>query len=260
MPRGRTKGAQKTRALPNQEENMSKIVDDQDAINAAIEAKAEALAEEKFAERLAAIEERLAKAAAGTDNSDFVKKMFEGFTQVITDISPQGVGVQKPVAPEILRAREEAHKKMVALIKDARELGEIPLYRLRTPVFLDEAYVVETWVDSTTHIRHPTDIEWPGVPNLSMVPLNDWAKKIHGAFLESIGNKGQPTKQEELSVANRGLKVRGEKRHEPAPLDPNVSPYAAEYQGLKVKHKARQGQTRLTHILGTIATPAEVSN
>jgi hypothetical protein len=229
------------------------------------EAMFAALVEAKVAERFAELEAKLLEAVenaapeeapASVKPDASMKAMIENLSMAFADISAQGIGVQKPVAPDVLRARDEAHERMIGLIRKASEEGRIPTYRIIKPVYLDEAYVVETWDDSD-HVRQATEIDWPGVPNHVMIPLNDVAKEIKQAFLDSVGNMGTVSRVEKLAEFQRGLNVRGPKRAERA--QPAPSQFDAPYQGLNIRHQNARGRTRLTHVLGTIAPPAEVS-
>ena len=221
----------------------------------------EALVNAKVAERFAALEDRLAQAAksqSSNNDSGQFKTLLESLSLAFAEATTQGVGAQKPVPLEVLRAREEGRVRMVELIKQAREDGEIPSYRLRAPVYIDEAFVQPTWVDPTTHIREPTDIDWPGAPNQAMVPLNEIAKRIYAAFTDSIGNMGRVAPNDELKGFNKGLNVKGPPKREVKSLG-RLEYDAEAYQGLNIRHKSSRGQGRRTHVLGTIAEPAEIS-
>jgi len=255
------------------------------AFNAAVEARVAELMDAKFAMIEARLKE--AAAAAPVDKTtetveNQIRPVLESLGMAFASLSAQGVGVTAPVAPEVLKAREEGHKRMVARMKaakkavidakaalkdaygaDREELERIieantPAYRLTHPVYLDEAFTVEKWVDSD-HVQQPTIIEWPGPPNHAMVPLNQVAKEIMQFFLDSVGNMGRMTKSEELEGFNRGMRVRGAPKQERAPRVPE--PFdASPYEGLQVKHKTTgRGQVKLQHVLGTIAPPAEIS-
>ena len=221
----------------------------------------EALVNAKVAERFSALEERLAEAAksqSGNSDSSQFTKLLESLSLAFAEATTQGVGAQKPVPLEVLRAREAGHTRMVELIKQAKEDGEIPLYRLRSPVYIDEAFVQPTWVDPTTHVREPTDIDWPGPPNQAMIPMNEIAKRIYAAFNDSIGNMGRVAPVDELKGFNKGLNVKGPPKREVKSLG-RLEYDAEAYQGLNIRHKSARGQGRLSHVLGTIAPPAEVS-
>lgn len=192
-----------------------------------------------------------------------LKAIMEHLGMTLADISSQGVGTQKPIAPEVLRAREEAHKLMVARIKRAKADGERPRYRVLAVVQADfgrsgPGLVHPFWEDSDK-VRQPTEIEWPGVPNTSLEPLNGVAKEIMTLFKDSIGNMGRVTAAEELkdigSAFVHGPEGLKKKRDYPGKFDAEP-----DEEGAKVLHRGGRGQPRRVNILGSIAEPAEVSH
>jgi hypothetical protein len=114
------------------------------------------------------------------------KNFAEMLAMAIATLTDQGTGRQR-VAPEVIRARTEARDRMRQLIMKARAEGRTATYELRNKVVLDNRVIEPMWIDSN-HITRPTEIDWPGVPNEVMVPINDTAKEIHAAFMESIGS------------------------------------------------------------------------
>ena len=192
-----------------------------------------------------------------------VKAIMEHLGMTLADISAQGVGVQKPIPPEVIRGREEAHRRMISLIKRAKRDGEMPKYRVVADVQLrfgrqGEGLVKPFWIDSDK-VRQPTEIEWNGQPNMAMRPLNAVAEEIYTAFKDSIGNmgrNGQPmqTEVETGEVIVHGAPEMKGKRNAPMPFD--VSP---DGDGVRVLHKQAKGQVRRVNILGTVHEPAEVS-
>ena len=202
----------------------------------------------------------------------------------ISQLTDQGSG-RKRVAPEIIKARAIAHDKMVTLINEAAGKREtlaadyahvadgaaraaleerisafMPRYRLRNKVHLDEQLVDPGWVDRS-HVLQQTEIGWPGVPNEAMIPINEVARQIFAAFVDSIGSvdKQHQVRQQPLKATARGLIVKGAPsavQHQTA-LDPVLADIKGE--GLSIKHKQEPGGARMKEIqvLGTIAKPAQ---
>ena len=185
----------------------------------------------------------------------------EKLAMAISQLTDQGTG-RKRVAPEIVRQRSEARELMVRLIIEARAAGEKPLYGLRNKVYLDEVLVDPVYI-TAAHEQKQTQITWMQVPNEAMVPLNDVAKGIFKAFMDSIGSVEKPAPEAPLGgVTAGGLTIRtGSKSvrplaalgnmeegsiHKPAPTD----------GGLNIAHRGAPGQFKETRILGTIAAPA----
>ena len=228
-------------------------------------AKQTAVLAEQMNELKALIEKQQAAAisAAPQITADAgLRSIMENLGMTLADISAQGIGVQKPIPPEVIRAREEAHKRMIARIKLAKRNGETPRYRVLATLQADfgrsgQALVQPFWVDSDK-IRQPTEVEWPGVPNNALEPLNEVAKEIKTHFKDSIGNMGRLTSAEELKDIG-GAKVHGgpemkAKRDTPMPFD-----VAPTDEGVRVLNRGARGQSRRVNILGSIAEPAEVS-
>ena len=174
----------------------------------------------------------------------------------IAQLSDQGTGKGKRVAPEVLAAREAAHERMLALIAEARENGEKPIYKLINKVYLDEVLVDPIWVGSD-HVQRPTEIGWRGIPNQAMRPVNDAAKRIFGAFNESIG--GAMGNEAPLRVTAGGLVVmrRQNGAMQEALHVGNQRGSAPEYgEGLRLHGRGMPGAIVETRVLGTLAQPA----
>lgn len=177
----------------------------------------------------------------------------------IATVSDQGTGTKRRVPPEIMKARDDARARMVDLIVAARAAGRLPSYRLTNKVLLDEQLIDPVWIDKN-HTAQPTEIDWPGVPNEAMVPLNDVAREIHAAFVESIGSiaKEHQLRYDPLKVTKGGLVVRGAPSaasHETT-LE-RVNAQAKSDEGVRVKHKDQSGRYKDVNVLGTIARPAQ---
>ena len=140
----------------------------------------------------AAVESAVAKAVAAAQSltSGSVNPEEGKFAQILAmqlaQLTDQGTG-RKRVAPEILDARHNAREEMKSVLRAARKSGEIPVYFLVNKVYLDEVMVDPFWVGSD-HISRKTEIEWPGIPNEAMRPVNEIAEKIYDAFTRSIGS------------------------------------------------------------------------
>lgn len=187
----------------------------------------------------------------------------EGLALAIAQLSSQGTGRAKPVAPEVLKARTDAREVMTKLIIEARARGDVPTYELRNQVYLSEVLIQPVYLDPVTKDQKATSIDWFGVPNEAMIPTNDIAKAIHEAFSNSIGvvtiDSTKFIKPEHLSVTAQGLVVRaGGLALRPMQVgngqqaDPNVA------DGLHVHGRSGQGKTKTIPVLGTIAPPARV--
>ncbi len=196
------------------------------------------------------------------------KNFAEMLAMAIAQLTDQGTGRQR-VAPEIIRARTEARDRMRQLIMKARAEGKPATYELRNKVMLDNRLIEPMWIDSS-HTTRPTEIDWPGVPNEVMVPVNDTAKEIHAAFMESIGSTVKIDGiNETLGITPGGLVVRNSAvntaaaRRSALPAEADVKSHPApmvnapDEIGVRVHHAAQPGRSKPVSILGSIHPPAQ---
>ncbi len=189
----------------------------------------------------------------------------------IAELTDQGR--TKRLAPEVMRARLAARDLMHKLVADAkadwtrcmqngeRERAEafMPAYELRNKVYLDEVLVDPIWI-APDHTQRATVIDWPGAPNECMIPLNDIAKAIHKAFLDSIGTvpKNHQIPDEagkQLYATPGGLVVHGRApaRRETGVRQDSRGPVG---EGLNIRHRGGAGSYKEVNILGTVSAPA----
>lgn len=177
----------------------------------------------------------------------------------LAEIGSQGTG-RKTVAPHILKQREDARNRMVDLIIAARKDGRPATYQLRNKVVLAERIIEPFWIASD-HTTKPTEIDWGGVPNDVMVPVNDTAREIHAAFMDSIGSVEKVAPEERLGVTPGGLVVRNAavtdtmRKRTAAGEAPHVGD-GTDDLGLKIHHQNEPGRYKPVHVLGTIQEPA----
>lgn len=204
---------------------------------------------------LAEITSGAAVRAAAT-NADDPLAFARGLAVALAELGNQGIGKGKPVSPEVLAQRETARKRMFDLIVETNKSGEVPMYALKHQQYLGEQKIDPYW-RGADHKMHKTEIEWPGVPNHGMEPINEPAERIFEAFLESVGTMFQiggkfATDPARLRVTAKGLVVHGDPsaaRHD--------SPVATDgpTHGLVVRGRgANTG--RPVRVLGTVAAPA----
>ncbi len=187
--------------------------------------------------------------AASIDNN-----FAEGLAMALAQLTDQGTG-RKRVAPEIVRKRAQARALMENLIIQARAEGKSASYQLRNKVYLDEVMVDPNWVNPATKAAEPTVIEWPGVPNEAMVPMDETAKEIFAAYIESIGSVVSVVPPVPQYVTPNGLTVNG---RAPARRTTNMTS-RGDAVGLRIAHKDTPGTYREINILGTVAPPARQS-
>lgn len=191
----------------------------------------------------------------------------QALAMAIAQASNQGVGskMRSPVPPDVLKKRDDARKLMFDLLIEARAKGIVPAYQVKSKTLLDNVLVEPFHI--INHIAQPTEIDWPGVPNEIMVPLNDSARAIYRAFEESIG----------VMIADDAQAVAASRRQFESPrqgLVIKTSPGLSERRvtgneqpsddltlltGLHLRKMGEKGQYKEVNILGTIAAPAQQS-
>ncbi len=190
----------------------------------------------------------------------------------LAEIGSQGTG-RKTVAPHILKQRENARELMVNLIIKARAEYQMaraennsglakkwsPQYQLRNKVVLAERVIEPFWITSDKKTK-PTEIDWFGVPNEAMVPINDTAKEIHTAFMDSIGTVERVVPEERLGVTPGGLVVRNAAVTDTmAKRTTGEAPHVGDGKsddGLVIHHENEPGRYKAVHVLGTVQEPA----
>jgi hypothetical protein len=239
-------------------------------------AKAAAEAVKPLLDQLSALRGNVGTAPEVGDRS-----MMQELAMAISQLTDQGSNRSR-VAPEIIQQRNDSRKKMVDLIIEARAEGKVATYQLRNKVHIADRIIEPFWIRSD-HTSQPTEIDYGGVPNEAMVPVNDTAREIFAAFKGSIGSivagKGKDghalPDMERLGITPKGVVVRNggvspataravPQGLEKVPLHDGPMPAyeeAPQVNGttdsdVRVHHENAQGRYVEKHILGTVQAPA----
>lgn len=161
------------------------------------------------------------------------------------------------VAPEVMREREEARTKMMALISDFYEKQKdgdpdaMPVYQVIRKVVFAETLIEPQYHDPVSKRMMDQEINWPSIPNQALLPINAAAKAIHTEFLKWIGEPPVDLSKEPapwVLSANQIMRGRsGVQRPEVQEVGP-----------LDVRRHIPGAQTTRQKVLGTLATPAVV--
>lgn len=232
---------------------------------------------EAVAGHLAALAPQLeaarAQAVSGRDSGDWADKL----AMSISELTSQG-SAKVRVSPEEMVRRAKAREKMIALIIEARAEKKVATYQLKNKIFLNHR-VIEPFYMNRERRMCPTEIDFLGIPNDVMVPLNDTAKAIFAAYRDSVGvvrgARGVTNPlpgEDELAMTASGLVVRNkavtqtQREHGVAATErPVEGPMPAyeedngDLQPLVIKSDRDKLQYREEHILGTIAQPARIN-
>lgn len=200
-------------------------------------------------------------AAAGIEPTVGSQDWMQTLAVTLAEIGSQGTG-RKTVAPHILKQRDNARDRMVDLIVAARADKRAPKYQLRNKVVLAERVIEPFWITSDKKTK-PTEIDWYGVPNEVMVPINDTAKEIHGAFMDSIGTVERVAPEDRLGVTPGGLVVRNAAVTDTmSKRTTGEAPHVGDGKsddGLVIHHENEPGRYKSVNVLGTIQEPARQS-
>lgn len=244
-------------ARPTKEEAARKQAEADEKFNAAVAAAVAAAVPQVRTE----VENSLLKSliAAGGTTGAQPTEGDRGFISAlafdIAKLNGQGTGKQPFVSPEILSKQAEAKQRMVALIVKARADGIIPGYRVTAKMFLNEILVEPQWQDPVSKSMRDTEINWEGIPNESMLPLDETATAIYSEYLNSIGAVPRGDSAETPWINVSGKLVRGMSGEQRVQSGQGASPLADP-------RRAGQGPSlaaKRVAVLGSVAAPATIS-
>jgi hypothetical protein len=181
----------------------------------------------------------------------------------IAELSYQGSGRPRPLAPDIIARREAAMKRCEQLVTAAQERGDKPEYRVINKIYFNERLIEPYRRDGGRNGKVVAqEIIWTGMPNEALWPINKVAEEIFGAYREGVGgsprlkpmsgpNGGQVAPDNRrFSMTPGGLVVKGEVNpHQVIAVD---KPFENEL-GI---HDNNDPNAPEVHILGTVAPPA----
>jgi hypothetical protein len=178
----------------------------------------------------------------------------EKLAHAIASVSHQGGMRRERVDPAVQAKRDAAGKRLVALIADLDGYDEKPIYRLTAQTYLNEELIPAVQVDPISKQAYPTEIEWEGIPNTVMRPVNDIAKMV---FAEFVAWTDYAVPREPITigaVTSKGIVV-NQMRQNHASFD---SGYDNADTDAPKSAVIRRGSAhgRPVHVLGTIAPPA----
>lgn len=200
------------------------------------------------------------------------KALLEGLAHAMAKASDPG-NRRRIVAPEIMQERAEANTAMRRAIMEHHAKGEMPVYVVVRPTFLNEMMIQPQFFNPLTKVMEDQEIDWPGIPNQAMVPKNDFAREIHTLYLKSIGARAGhfmmgfkkvgddiepsdvPLENLDAPIVLTGKEIR--RGHRGAPLGSEVAISDALLADPRRGNPASKPKTQ--HVLGTTAQPAVIS-
>lgn len=169
------------------------------------------------------------------------------------------------LTPEQKAERELAQKELYALLMENQAKGIVPIYQVTRQTFIAETMVYPEWRDPTTKQMRPQELNWPGIPNQAMAPIEVGARegnriqieagqKVHALYLRMIGHNPGINANRPTPFVVQGKDIL---RGNGAPAAP--PPTAATAPGFDPRRLGQaQGVTTIP-ILGTVASPAVVT-
>ena len=144
----------------------------------------------EFKAELAAFKAEILASLGSPKQDTTTAGTFDALAMAIATLTDQGVG-RYHVPPDVVKARSEARVRLGKLVMECQRMDEndpqLPKYQLLGKVNLGDQLLEPFWIDSA-HISRRREIVWTGIPNEAMDPMNESAKGIHAAFMDSIGN------------------------------------------------------------------------
>jgi hypothetical protein len=257
----------------------------QAAVDAAVNASLGPAVQAAVSQALAAL-----KTSAPSSAEDLFSKM----ALSIAEMSHQGSGRAKPIAPEVMAARQKAADQLDALMHEmsenlrAAQIGQdkalfeawTPRYRVVGKVWLKERLIEPFRRGRERGSRPvPQDIAWSGPPNHLLKPLNEIAGRLHNLFLASVGSVARLGRVSYKDAAGRGASVQADNR--PYWMTPGGLVVQGDPPAVRGDAKAMLlGQddqvfsldrdepierdnndptNELIHVLGTVAAPARAT-
>ncbi len=229
------------------------------AEKAAEDARINAMVEERFkllGEQLQARLSGTAPAEAPTAEGGVAKLLSDLVVNMERMIRPQDA--KRVFSPDELRGMEQGREEMAREIIEAHARGDMPHYYLTRKVYIGEQKIEPQYRDPVTKEMKDRHINWPGVPNEGMVPVNAVAKRIHAAFTKSIAGK-TPLRNTLSQFVLHGKEVfKGHDKHMEAPVaaprDSLASVLSANVAGFTDPKKVQE----TLRVLGTVAQPATI--
>lgn len=216
-----------------------------------------------------AVAAALAAARAGTGSAPVTgdAAFAESLALAIAGLVDQESG-RTHIAPDVLRKRAEARARMERLLVAARASGSVPSYEVTSVIQLDDQLIKPSWIGND-HVARPTEVDWFGVPNEALRPINDVARGIYEAFRESIGGpvdhqgiidaNEAALRGQQPQMSSSGVVVRGANKRQTT--QQQVEGRQLEEGGVRLRHEADgdPNRGRYVRILGKTMPPARQS-
>lgn len=190
----------------------------------------------------------------GSTADGSVENMMQGLAMAIAQLTDQGSGRMKRLPPDVLVARQEAHDRMVARIKQAQANKELPIYELMGKVLLEDKLIQPIWIDEK-HRQRQEEIGWRGIPNSVMKPVNDVAKEIFADYLKWVGEDVVKTPIIDRVTAGGLVMMRQNDGPDPGP---SRAAFGTPGSGdlMVMRDGQPQPSMRPVRVLGSVAEPA----
>lgn len=181
---------------------------------------------------------------------------YDGLAHAIAKAADPG-NTRQIVPPEQMRRRQEGRKAMMDLISSYHERNvagdaeAMPVYQVIRQVVFAETLIEPQYHDPVSKKMMHQEINWPGIPNHGLLPLNEPARAIHAQFLEWVGDPPlavRGTKAPWVLSANKIMRGRDMPEAPMAPVGLPLDPR---------RHQPGDAPKRQA-VLGTLHTPAVV--
>lgn len=206
----------------------------------------------KFMEQMGGARLTAGVAAAPADGESD-RKLAASLAHAMIEASATPAKRAALITPEQRAEREIARKEMIDLIIANNAKGIVPVYRVTQKTFLAETLVDPQFRDPQTKQMVNQEINWRGIPNQAMAPVDEHAKVVHEAYLRSIGRNAGINQNTPSQWVTSGKELL---RAGPVPAS---SPIPGQAPGGDPRRLgAMQGATTI-RLLGSTAEPAVVT-
>lgn len=231
-------------------------------------ASAEASIVAKITEQFAAMRGTAAGDSASVSDQSDIQKLTASIMAMVNVNK-----ADKPLTPQEVADRADGTARLIELLVPVQATDyndpaapEGPKYRVTGKTFLTDHVIEPYEVDPASKSLVPRTIEWTGIPNADLEPVNDLAKRIYAAYQQSIGggtgrefdgsiSEYMPDARP-LGVTPGGIVVRGLNPSAKRTVGTLGQGSTTDVMGLRGPNDPRNKQIS---VLGTVAAPAVAS-
>lgn len=117
----------------------------------------------------------------------FAKELSQALGEFMLAHQQQPGSGKQNIPPALFKRRMQKWREMEELLSDLQAAGERPLYELGADLFADDILVPAFRTENGRQVA--TRIRFDRIPNETMVPKNEPARRVMALYMEAIGGK-----------------------------------------------------------------------